>query len=186
MKYCPKCGTELADDNAYCSKCGAWQYVETQGKQEPASQQNPPEPKPPYHNTVATLNRILLMLECVSLFLTVLAAIVCTTLSATWLEEIKHMLQDLEQEYGGAISSVYWMFANFGVVGIWMKALPLAWTVPMTLNYIKKSKANEPTTLAFKICTLIFVNVLVGILMLCFEQHADKHEEHNDQFRERI
>ena len=186
MKYCPKCGTELADESAYCSKCGAWQYVEAQSQQGQFTTHNPPEPKPPYNKTVATVNRILLMVECVSLFLTVLAAIVCTTLSATWLEEIKHMMQDLEQEYGGAISSVYWMFANFGVVGIWMKALPLAWVLPMTLNYIKKSKANEPTTLAFKICTLIFVSLLVGVLMLCCEQNAEKQENANEQFRERI
>ena len=186
MKYCHRCGTELTDESAYCPKCGAWQYVETQAQQEPSASQNPPEQKPPYNNTVATLNRILLMLVCASLCLTVLGAIVCTTLSSAWLEEIEHMMQEMEQEYGGAISSVYWMFANFGVVGIWLKALPLAWALPMTLHYIKKSKANEPTTLTFKICTLIFVDLLVGILMLCFEQSAEKQGENDGQFRDRI
>jgi uncharacterized membrane protein YvbJ len=42
MKYCPKCGTELADESAYCSKCGAWQYVEAQpGASYQQANQNP-------------------------------------------------------------------------------------------------------------------------------------------------
>ena len=68
----------------------------------------------------------------------------------------------------------------------WFVSVAAAWIVPMTINYFKKSKANVPTTLAFKICTLLFVNFIAGLLMLCCERNADKHEEHNDQFRERI
>lgn len=44
---------------------------------------------------------------------------------------------------------------------------PLAWCIPMTVHYWKKVGRNEPVSTAFKVCTLIFVNPISGILMLC-------------------
>ena len=45
--------------------------------------------------------------------------------------------------------------------------IPLAWCLPMTLSYCKKIKNGEPISVGFKVCSLIFVNTVAGILMLC-------------------
>lgn len=45
--------------------------------------------------------------------------------------------------------------------------IPLAWCIPMTISYCRKIKNNEEVSMGFKICTLLFVNVVAGILMLC-------------------
>lgn len=45
--------------------------------------------------------------------------------------------------------------------------IPLAWTLPMTLSYNRKINAGEPIGAGFKVCTLLFVNIIAGILMLC-------------------
>ena len=45
--------------------------------------------------------------------------------------------------------------------------ITLAWTIPMTLNLSKKIKTGEPISTSFKICTLIFVSGIAGILLLC-------------------
>ena len=45
--------------------------------------------------------------------------------------------------------------------------LPLAWLLPMTLHYKKCIYSGVPVTVGFKVCTLIFVNLIPGILMLC-------------------
>lgn len=45
--------------------------------------------------------------------------------------------------------------------------IPLAWMLPMTISYKNKIDRGEPVSLAFKICTLIFVSTIAGILMLC-------------------
>ncbi len=45
--------------------------------------------------------------------------------------------------------------------------LPLAWTIPMTVSVSRKIKENEPIGMTLKICTLIFVNLIAGILLLC-------------------
>ena len=45
--------------------------------------------------------------------------------------------------------------------------LPLAWKVPMTVSYFKKTKNNDEVSIAFKICSLIFADPIAGILMIC-------------------
>lgn len=45
--------------------------------------------------------------------------------------------------------------------------IPLAWCIPMTVSYWNAVEEGRPVSTAFKVCTLIFVNVIPGILMLC-------------------
>ena len=45
--------------------------------------------------------------------------------------------------------------------------IALAWQIPMTVIYCKKINTNEPVTTGFKVCTLLFVSLIAGILMLC-------------------
>ena len=45
--------------------------------------------------------------------------------------------------------------------------LPLFWMIPMTVSYNSRVRRNEEIGLTFKICTLLFVNILAGIFMLC-------------------
>lgn len=49
--------------------------------------------------------------------------------------------------------------AGFSIIG-------LAWALPMTLVIFKRLDKKQPVGLALKICTLIFVNVIAGILLL--------------------
>lgn len=45
--------------------------------------------------------------------------------------------------------------------------IPLIWCLPMTLSYCNKVKRGEPVSLGFKICSLLFVSMVGGILMIC-------------------
>lgn len=45
--------------------------------------------------------------------------------------------------------------------------IPLCWTIPMTVYYFKKTDNNEKIGIGFKICALLFVNTIAGIMMLC-------------------
>ena len=45
--------------------------------------------------------------------------------------------------------------------------IPLAWMIPMTVYYYKSIKNKESVSTGFKVCTLIFVSLISGILMLC-------------------
>lgn len=63
----------------------------------------------------------------------------------------------------------------FMVIGTVANALlgfliPLCWCIPMTVSYFNKVESGEKVSLGFKICTLLFVSPVAGILMLCEEE----------------
>lgn len=49
--------------------------------------------------------------------------------------------------------------------------IPLCWTIPMTVKYWRACENNEPVSTGFKVCSLLFVNTIAGILMLCDSQN---------------
>ena len=73
--------------------------------------------------------------------------------------------QPAPQVSGLATAAKILMIISTVVMGLYI--IPLAWCLPMTLSYCKKLKTGAPITTGFKICTLLFVNTISGILMLC-------------------
>ncbi len=45
--------------------------------------------------------------------------------------------------------------------------IALAWCIPMTIYYFRQVEKKQPIGTAFKVCTLLFVNLIAGIFMLC-------------------
>lgn len=42
-----------------------------------------------------------------------------------------------------------------------------AWMIPMFVSMTKKMKKNQPIGVGFGVCTLLFFNLISGILILC-------------------
>lgn len=71
---------------------------------------------------------------------------------------------------GAMLSSTWFMLGGGSFVishAIFSSLIPLAWIVPMTMHYFKATKNNQPISIGFKVCSLIFVSFIAGILMLC-------------------
>lgn len=49
---------------------------------------------------------------------------------------------------------------------IFSTLVSLAWIIPMTIK-VYRVKSTTELTMGFKICTLLFVNVIAGILLIC-------------------
>lgn len=45
--------------------------------------------------------------------------------------------------------------------------ISLAWCLPITISICNKMKANEPVGTGLKVCSLLFVSLIGGILLLC-------------------
>lgn len=45
--------------------------------------------------------------------------------------------------------------------------IPLIWCIPMTVSVYKYYKGEKDLSVGFKVCVLIFVNLIAGILLLC-------------------
>lgn len=59
------------------------------------------------------------------------------------------------------------IFMLMSCVTVGILLIPLIWIIPMTVSYFNLVNNNKPISIEFKICTLLFVNVIAGILMLC-------------------
>lgn len=71
----------------------------------------------------------------------------------------------------GIISLIYFIVFFFTFVPVFLAyLLPLAWQIPMTVYYFKATNEHERVSTGFKVCTLLFVNLISGILMLCDNQ----------------
>ncbi len=60
----------------------------------------------------------------------------------------------------------------FMILGCVLNALlsyliPLCWCIPMTVIAFKKLNKGERIGTGFKVCTLLFVSLIAGILLLC-------------------
>ena len=45
--------------------------------------------------------------------------------------------------------------------------IPLCWCIPMTVSVYKAYKGKKDLSTGFKVCTLLFVSLVGGILLLC-------------------
>lgn len=66
---------------------------------------------------------------------------------------------------GLAVASKVFLILGCIVQG-WL-LIPLAWCLPITISICNKMKNDEPIGLGLKICSLLFVNLAAGILLLC-------------------
>jgi len=102
MKYCSKCGKEIAEEAVICTGCGCAISTEKKGTGG--------------NDGLAVASKIFLIIGCVA---------------QGWL------------------------------------LLPLAWCLPITISICNKMKANEPVGTGLKVCSLLFVSLIGGILLLC-------------------
>ena len=59
------------------------------------------------------------------------------------------------------------IFLILACIGQGCLILPLAWCLPITISICNRMKRNEPVGTGLKVCALLFVNLLAGILLLC-------------------
>ncbi len=75
--------------------------------------------------------------------------------------------ENVQRENKSTLSTIAKVFMILGTVIMGFYLIPLAWCIPMTISYCKKIKNGEPISTAFKVCSLLFVSLIGGILMLC-------------------
>ncbi len=52
-------------------------------------------------------------------------------------------------------------------VAIGWTLIPLAWLIPMTIKISHRETSGEKLSTGFKVCVLLFGNMISGILLLC-------------------
>ncbi len=174
MKYCVKCGTQLEDEQAFCHNCGTRAVnVEEQNNSTKTSSSvdeffadfDVPKQQSEYQKVETDASNCdvpykrsgLSLAASIMMWLTVAT---CGFLFAVYLM----MGAIIGSEDGLAM-----------LVVAFVMLIPLCWILPMTLLYNKAAKNGKKVSLAFEICTLLFVNTFAGILML-----VDSYSQNNN------
>ncbi len=140
MKYCTKCDAYLPDEAVVCVKCGCPTDPMYACFDEPRK----PAPK------ASGLRIAALVLMSITMAIVALCAAMFLLLTL-----IGALL-------GGGGEGFFSM-----LVVDFIFLAPLAWMLPMLVVYCKKLKCRVPIDTGFKICTLIFFNIIAGVLLLC-------------------
>lgn len=72
----------------------------------------------------------------------------------------------LEQSNDKTLKLVAFIFNLVATIGVGWLLIPLAWMIPMTVISYGIYKGEKKNTVAFGVCTLIFVSLVGGILLL--------------------
>ncbi len=59
------------------------------------------------------------------------------------------------------------IFCLIGTITMGWTLIPLCWCIPMTISVYKAYKGEKELGVGFKVCTLLFVSLIGGILLLC-------------------
>lgn len=150
MKFCHNCGTALTDEAAFCTSCGA----NLKANPDPGAQYGETAPKEEYQYQAQADHPAQ----------TEYQGIPTGMVTHSGFSKAAKILM-IVGIFGNIISS--FIFILF--------PLPLAWCLPMTIKYFKKVDNNEPVSVGFKVCCLIFVSTIAGIMMLCDKEEPIYH-----------
>lgn len=63
------------------------------------------------------------------------------------------------------------VFMIIGIVTNAWAVIPLIWCIPMFLKVNKYLKGEETLSTGYKVCVLLFVNIIAGVLLLVDDKH---------------
>jgi len=152
-KFCTYCGAEVLSAAIICPKCGCPSKHETKRQ----TVTDYPVEITKNSSGLRTATKVFMIISC---FLPILVSCILATRLAVILEIL---------DVAGVNSTsleldiVYLAYS----ISIVLCLLPFSWVIPMTTYYFKVTNRGEKVGIVFKIFTLLFVNLIAGILMLC-------------------
>ena len=80
--------------------------------------------------------------------------------------------QPLSPETDKTLKLIAFILCLVATVGVGWLLIPLAWMIPMTIISYGIYKGTKKNTATFGVCTLIFVSLVGGILLLVAKKDA--------------
>ena len=152
-KFCSYCGAEVLPQAVVCPKCGC-----------PINKQEVTKNKTGKAKALQGTAKAFMFVSlgrCL-VFAIIMAglALTCNNLIDTYIGRVDGTEYI---EYVDMCNAYYWFYLIAG----FCRLLPLIWITIMIKHYFKATRNQEPVGVGFKVCTLIFVSLVAGILMLC-------------------
>ena len=160
MKVCRNCGTRNFDIDTTCGKChaplmskvdkalGVQPVFNTQGSIEKVAV--------PQNNGLSITAKVFLIIACVYQGIAALTCLIILLSTGV-----------IINAYGGGPEGFAWLY--FIIMSLCVAHVVIS--ICMTSSYFGKLYERKKIGTAFKVLTLIFVDLVAGILMLCDEDH---------------
>ena len=146
MKYCANCGGPVENTTVICTRCGARTGIIPQTAIAP----RPVASKYcPYCGSSAHAE-----------------AVVCVRCGRS-LPDASQAAKAVPKD--NALALIVKIFMIIGCIAQGWLIIPLVWCILLTVHVFNKMKTGERIGTGVKVCSLLFVNLIAGICMLCSE-----------------
>ena len=175
MRNCPNCGAPVADNSVFCGNCGTKVEMQPNGTfQDPIKGFNPDQ----------ALRTAPLMQADDTQPLRSAGAPQMQYQDTSQMQYQQGAPVNYQQPYytdvhpqQGLITGIK-VFMILSCIFSAFLVLPLLWMIPMTVISWKKMDQRQPLGLVFKICTLLFVGIIPGIMMLALNDDMYNYQQY--------
>lgn len=177
MKYCSHCGKEVLDEAVICPNCGCRTNYAAEATPQAPSGRN---------KVLGTIAKILMLIQTIgqglAAFGLIIAAIV-VNLSGEIAQEIYEFIQANASTAESAPDHqlIIGIFVAYFIALAVGYLITLAWCIPMTITTWRKLQRRENMGVGFRVCVLLFVNLIAGILLLCLEEEPKQSYQQTNQ-----
>lgn len=157
---CTCCGRELSQNDRFCPECGEnnENYVEViEPKQYSQPQQNQYVNQP--------INRVPIYPNSNTQTTTSANSQQNTPVVVYSQTQVIQTTTKRKGMTGVHITAGIFMILGSIVMALTYYGIPLLWCIPMTVVYFVKASKGEKVSTAFKVCSIIFVSMIGGIIM---------------------
>ncbi len=170
MKFCSHCGNEILDEAVICPNCGCrTNYTAETTSNTPSSR----------NKILGTIAKILMLIQTVGQGIAAIGLIIVSVVVSLGGEIVNGVIENAAASNPEMIApdgSAPNTEILFGIATAYLIILAvayfisLAWCIPMTISTWRKLQRRENIGVGFKVCTLLFVNLIAGVLLLCMEE----------------
>lgn len=176
MKICPNCGSQVTDSAAFCSYCGTNVAATDSFSQDSAAGQSQFQTAQQDQSQFQTAQPDQSQFQTQYQFQPQVQdqpvpqvkgfdPSTYTAGAATPYYTYHDNMAASYQRDSGIVTAIK-IFMVLGCVNaLFLGFFPLIWRIPMTIHAFKKLDNNEAMSTGFKVCSLIFTNLIAGILM---------------------
>ena len=163
MKICKNCGAENFEINTECEKCK--QPLLKEHFTPPTYQETPNATSndiPSIEYYYPASNELSIAAKVIMIINTSVLGLLSLFCFISWIVLLTSKIYKLQ------------LVAVFVFICTWISIVFTIITLLMTVSYTNKINLNQPVSTAFKVCTLLFVSFLAGLLMLLDSANKQK------------
>ena len=178
MKYCPHCGKEVLDEAVICPNCGCRTDYTAEASKTQSSR----------NKVLGTIAKILMLIQTISCGIAaigmIITSIVLSITGGIVSGAIENGTASVPVAPDGSAPNPEIVFSILGVYFVVLAIaylISLAWCIPMTITTWRKLQRRENMGVGFRVCVLLFVNMIAGILLLCLEEEPTQSYQQTNQ-----